>query len=71
MLDILDEIIDLPFDIFWDKFLEKGGLNVYRHQCGAIWFSMTRKQREDAFTDVASCEKVKEQFGTYYLKTFL
>jgi len=47
MIDILDEIIDLPFDIFWDKFLEKGGLNVYRHQCGAIWFSMTRKQRED------------------------
>jgi hypothetical protein len=71
MLEILDEIIEIPFEVFWDKFLEKGGLNLEKFKAGAIWFSMTIAQRETAFRDVASCQELKDLFVVSYLKGFL
>ena len=71
MLDILNEVIELPFDVFWDKFLEKGGVDMCKFQAGAIWFSMTIEQREAAFSHIASCQELKDLFVVSYLKSFL
>jgi len=71
MLEILDEIIEIPFEIFWAKFLEKGGLNLEKFKAGAIWFSMSIDQRERAFEHISSCQELKDLFVVSYLKSFL
>ncbi len=71
MLDILNEVIEIPFDLFWNKFVEKGGLDLYKHQAGAVWFAMDKDQREAAFEDIASCQELNDIFAVSYLKSFM
>jgi len=71
MLDLLDEVIEIPFELFWGKFVERGGLELYKHQSGAIWFSMTIEQRERAFKSIASESELSEIIVMDYLKMFV
>jgi hypothetical protein len=71
MINLLDEVIEIPFELFWGKFVERGGLDLYKHQSGAIWFSMTIEQRERAFSQVCQADRLYELIPTHYLKSFL
>jgi hypothetical protein len=71
MIDLLDEVIEIPFELFWHKFIEKGGLNIDKFKAGAIWFSMTIEQRESAFYNISNCLDLKELLVVCYLKLFI
>lgn len=71
MLEIIDEVIEIPYELFWDKFVEKGGLTLEKFRGGAVWFSMSIDQRESAFEHISSCQELKDLFVISYLKSFL
>jgi hypothetical protein len=49
MTDILDEITKIPFDIFWDKYMEvKPGI-YSRNKAEKQWFYMQEQDRVIAF----------------------
>ena len=52
MIDILDELTEIPFDCFWDKYQEisKGEYNKLKAK--AIWFAMLDEYRIYAFQDL-------------------
>jgi len=64
-------MIEIPFDIFWNKFLEKGGLEFNRHRSGAIWFVMRFEERGSAFESLSQSGNINEIIGTDYLKGFM
>jgi hypothetical protein len=71
MIELLDEVIEIPFELFCNKFIEKVGLNIDKFKEGAVWFSMTIEQIESAFENISSCIELKELFVVCYLKLFL
>lgn len=53
MTDILDEITEIPFDIFWDKYLEiKPGI-YSKFKAEKEWFYMKESDRVTAFEQLA------------------
>ena len=50
MIDILDELTEIPFDVFWDKYQEISKGNYNKLKAKAIWFSLTENNRIKAFT---------------------
>jgi hypothetical protein len=53
MLEILNEVIEIPFDVFWDKWIELKTGYYNRPKAEAIWFSMKESDRIDAFESLA------------------
>jgi len=63
-------MIIIPYELFYAKFLEKGGIDSNRERAGAIWFVMVDGEKEQAFSSLCS-EGIKEIFAVDYLKLFL
>jgi|GEM_PF-4991560 len=63
-------MIKIPYDIFYAKFLEKGGIDSGKARAGAIWFIMVDGEKEQAFSNLSS-GGTKEIFAVDYLKLFL
>ena len=53
MIDLLDEITEIPFDIFWDKYKEVKPGVYNKLKAKAIWFSMQEVDRITAFEQLA------------------
>ena len=63
-------MIRIPYEIFYAKFLEKGGIDSKKARAGAIWFVMVDGEKEQAFESLCS-GGTKEIFAVDYLKRFL
>jgi len=51
LLEILDDLTEIPFDIFWDKYQElKPNLFYNREKAEVVWFRMKERGRIQAFT---------------------
>jgi hypothetical protein len=51
MIEILDELTEIPFEIFWDKYQElKPNLFYNRDKAEIQWFRMKERDRIQAFT---------------------
>jgi hypothetical protein len=53
MTDILDELTEIPFEVFWAKWIELKPGYYNRRKAEAIWFSMIESDRIDAFECLA------------------
>jgi hypothetical protein len=54
MMDILDELTEIPFEVFWDKYQEiKPGI-YHKWKAKAVWFSMQEQNRITAFECLAN-----------------
>ena len=53
MIDILDELTEIPFYIFWDKYQEIRPGNYELLKTKAVWFSMMEDNRIMAFECLA------------------
>jgi len=49
MIEILDELTEIPFEVFWDKFQEIDEGDWDKLGAQAIWMSMKEYQRKAAF----------------------
>ena len=56
MIDILDELTEIPFDVFWDKYQEISRGNYNKLKAKAIWFAIVEDQRKHAFTVLSLSE---------------
>ena len=63
-------MIRIPYELFYAKFLEMGGIDSNRERAGAIWFVMVDGEKEQAFSSLCS-EGTKGIFAVDYLKRFL
>jgi hypothetical protein len=55
MTDILDELTEIPFEIFWDKYIDvKPGI-YYKSKAEMVWFYMKESDRVSAFECLAKC----------------
>jgi hypothetical protein len=53
MIDLLDELTEIPFDIFWEKYMEKKPGIYDRSKAKKEWFYMKENDRETAFDQMA------------------
>lgn len=53
MLDLLDEITEIPFQVFWDKWQELKPSICNRELAEKEWFYMHENDRVTAFTALA------------------
>jgi hypothetical protein len=66
MTDILDEIIEIPFDIFWHKYQEiKPGI-YDQLKAQKEWFYMKESDRDTAFEQLAKGHPAILYFGDPY-----
>lgn len=72
MMDLLDEITEIPFDVFWDKYKEIKPGNYNKLKAKAIWFSMCEHDRITAFECLAKDHKAIQLFDepSDYLEYF-
>jgi len=54
MIDLLDEITEIPFDVFWEKYQEVKPGKYNKSACEGIWFYMHEENRLEAFQSL--CE---------------
>lgn len=66
MTDLLDEIIGIPFEIFWDKYqeLRPGIYDLLKAQ--KEWFYMKESDRETAFEQLAKGHPAIGMFNEPY-----
>ena len=57
MLDLLDELTEIPFDIFWDKYLEIIDGNFNKPLAEIQWFYMHEEDRIEAFKNIGAFPK--------------
>jgi hypothetical protein len=53
MIDLLDEITEIPFSVFWDKWQELKPSICDRMKAEKEWFYMKESDRVNAFTALA------------------
>lgn len=53
MIELLDEITAIPFQIFWDKYQEIAPGTYNRSRAESVWFYMFECDRETAFEQLA------------------
>lgn len=53
MIDLLDEITEIPFEVFWDKWQEFKPTICDRMKAEKEWFYMKESDRVNAFTALA------------------
>lgn len=54
MIDLLHELTEIPFEVFWDKWHEYKIGNFNRAKAEFVWFYMKEKDRIEAFEYLAS-----------------
>jgi len=59
MIEALDEISEIPFEVFWDKFIEARPGDYDKTYTQGIWLKMREANRVLAFEYLC-------RFGTYY-----
>jgi hypothetical protein len=66
MIDILDELTEIPFEVFWDKYQEirPGKYDVLKTK--AVWFSMFEDNRIMAFECLAKNHQGIQMFHSPY-----
>ena len=52
MNELLDELTEIPFSIFWMKYLEKQGMDLFPTRANAVWWQLNEKERAKAFQDL-------------------
>ena len=69
MIEILDELTEIPFEIFWDKYQElKPNLFYDREKAEIQWFRMKEHDRIQAFTQMKNQSSFPEPYQ--YLEHF-
>lgn len=72
MIELLDELTEIPFDIFWEKYIEirPGVYNILKAK--AIWFAMLEADRISAFATLAKDHWIMSMYNEpyEYLKHF-
>jgi hypothetical protein len=68
MNELLDEVTEIPFSIFWMKYLEKGGMCFWQTRANAVWWQLNEKERAKAFNDV--CQGGTTDPAFEYLKQY-
>lgn len=53
MIDLLDELTEIPFEVFWDKWQELKPSICNRELAEKEWFYMHENDRVNAFTALA------------------
>jgi hypothetical protein len=53
MIDILQEITEIPFQVFWDKYKEIKPGKYNQSRTGIVWFYMYEDDRKTAFEQLA------------------
>lgn len=53
MIDLLDELSEIPFDLFWNKYQEIRQGNYNKLKAQKEWFYMKEQDREIAFEQLA------------------
>ena len=64
MIEALDEVSEIPFDIFWDKYIEANPGEYDKTYTQGIWLKMREENRVLAFGYLC-------KFGTYYKNPIL
>lgn len=67
---IIDEIGEIPFSVFYNKFLEANNGNYCKRNAQGIWLSMKQEEREEAFTVISQLPNVRGMHPDYFLKLF-
>jgi hypothetical protein len=72
MIDLLDEITEIPFDVFWNKYQEIKEGNYNKLKAKAIWFSMQESDRITSFKQLAKNHPAIQMFDSpnEYLEYF-
>jgi len=55
MTDLLDEITEIPFGIFWQKYIEMKPGIYSKYKAHKEWFYMREVDRITAFESLAKC----------------
>lgn len=68
MIELLGDLTEIHFEVFWDKFQEKAPGDWYPFNSGVVWFSMKEEERIAAFKHLC----LSGPIGTphYHLKSF-
>lgn len=70
MIDILDELTEIPFTVYWDKYQEQNPGDYNQLLAKKHWFYMYAENRIDAFINISKGVFVKGQEPSDHLKTF-
>jgi hypothetical protein len=63
MIEALDEVSEIPFDVFWDKFMEARPGDYHKTYTQGVWLKMREANRVLAFEYLC-------RFGTDYKTPF-
>lgn len=66
MIDLLDELTEIPFEIFWNKYMEIRPGVYHEWKAKAIWFSMHENNRIMAFKAIAWNHPALDMFSEPY-----
>lgn len=66
MTHLLDELTEIPFDIFWDKYLEIKMGYYNKSKAQKEWFYMKNEDRETAFEQLAKGHPAIGMFNEPY-----
>jgi hypothetical protein len=67
MIDILSDLTEVPFDVFWDKWHEVKEGSFNRSKAEQVWFYMAEPDRIDAFEALAKNSPIVEICHEPYL----
>jgi len=66
MIELLDELTQIPFRVFWDKYQEIAPGTYTRSRAESVWFYMKEKNRITAFETVAKGHEGIKMFDEMY-----
>jgi hypothetical protein len=66
MIDILDEISEIPFQMFWEKYNEKKPGIYHRQKAEKEWFFMKEADRVTAFENLCKGHRSMSFFNEPY-----
>jgi hypothetical protein len=66
MIELLDEITQIPFQVFWDKYQEIAPGTYNRSRAESVWFYMFEGDRETAFEQLAKGHPAIGMFDEMY-----
>lgn len=71
MIELLDELTEVPFDVYWDKYQEQNPGDYSKIKTQMQWFYMYPDDRVDAFTNISKGIFVLGQGPIAHLQSFL
>lgn len=70
MIDLLDELTEVPFDIYWSKYQEFNQGNYSKIKAQMQWFYMHPEDRMDAFANISKGIFIQGQEPIQHLQSF-